>query len=71
MVNPCEVKGGLPVAFVNNYSVINFKEFGNGRIIAIGDDRMFAYYLLEKDFKLIDPDRVKFIQNTINYLANE
>lgn len=71
LVNPCEVKGGLPIAFVHGTPVINFKEFGKGKIIAIGDDRLFAKYMIEKKSNVIDREKVKFIWNIINYLSNE
>ncbi len=71
MVNPCRIRGGLPVAFINRQPVICFKEFGRGRIIAVGDDRIFASYMVEKETKVIDREKIKFIWNIINYLTYE
>ena len=71
MVNPCRVQGGLPVAFIDGIPVINFKEFGSGRIVAIGDDRFFANYITEFNEKVIDPDKVRILCNVVEYLTHE
>lgn len=71
MVNPCMVRGGYPVAFIDGNPVINFKEFGKGKIVAIGDDRFFANYITEIENKIIDPDKIRLIWNIIDYLAYE
>lgn len=71
MVNPCSVQGGFPIAFIEGIPVINFKEFGEGRIVVIGDDRFFANYMTEFQEKIIDPDKIKIIWNIVAYLTNE
>ncbi|MGA1841090.1 MAG: hypothetical protein ACMUIU_10735 [bacterium] len=70
MVNPCRIQGGFPVAFIDGIPVINFKEFGEGRIIAIGDDRFFANYMTEFQEKIIDPDKLRIAWNIVHYLTN-
>ncbi|MBN2373833.1 hypothetical protein JXL19_08605 [bacterium] len=69
MVNPCKVRGGYPIAFIDGNPVINFKEYGRGKIIAIGDDRFFANYVTEIETKIIDPDKIRLIWNIIDYIA--
>ncbi len=69
MVNPCMVRGGQPIALINDKPVITFKEFGQGRIIAIGDDRFFANYITEFEGKVIDFDKIRIIRNIIDYLT--
>jgi hypothetical protein len=71
MVNPCRIQGGFPIAFIDGIPVINFKEFGEGKIIAIGDDRFFANYMTEFQEKIIDPDKLRIIWNIVHYLTNE
>jgi hypothetical protein len=71
MVNPCRIQGGFPIAFIAGTPVINFKEFGDGKIIAIGDDRFFANYMTEFQEKIIDPDKLRIIWNIVRYLTNE
>jgi len=71
MVNPCAVQGGFPVAFIENVPVVNFVEFGKGRVVAIGDDRIFANYMTEYEEKVIDPEKLRFTWNLIDYLAYE
>ena len=71
MVNPCRVKGGLPLAFIDGIPVIHFKKFGKGRIVAIGDDRFFANYITEFNETVIDPDKVRILWNIVEYITHE
>ncbi|MGA1824530.1 MAG: DUF4350 domain-containing protein [bacterium] len=71
MVNPCRVQGGLPLAFIDSIPVIHFKEYGKGRIVAIGDDRFFANYRTEFNETIIDPDKVRILWNIVGYLTHE
>ncbi|MGA1794736.1 MAG: DUF4350 domain-containing protein [bacterium] len=71
MVNPCAIQGGFPVAFIDNVPVVNFMEYGKGRIVAIGDDRFFANYMTEYQEKVIDPEKLRLTWNLIDYCAYE
>ena len=63
------VRGGQPIALINDKPVITFKEFGQGKIIAIGDDRFFANYITEVEGKVIDFHKIRLIWNIIDYLT--
>lgn len=71
MVNPCKVQGGFPIAFIEGIPVICFMEFGDGRIVAIGDDRFFANHMTEFQEEVIDADKLRLIWNMVHYLTYE
>ncbi|MGA1870121.1 MAG: DUF4350 domain-containing protein [bacterium] len=71
MVNPCEIRGGHPLAFIKNIPVINAKEIGRGRICAIGDDRFFANYMTEFEGNIMDTNKIHLLLNIISYLTHK